>query len=167
MILDDTTPLNVFIQYRNHQFETVPAFQVNNVIFRDENDPRNNSVRRYFWLLEHKVQMVFDPINWKNEWRIDLVDINIESNNPYIYKVVDMALDIVVENMGPTYRILDMDDLGERLESGEFTISQVTGILSRTQLFLDSFIHRGAPWPPPEIRPFFAIDHNYPNPDKI
>lgn len=74
----------------------------------------------------------------------------------------DLEIDIVVEGMGPTYRLIDLERFGARVASGEYTPAEAANTLARTQAFLDTFLHRGAPWPPPTIVPFFSVVHRYP-----
>ncbi len=150
----------VSIQYREHDFREVPAFRYKDILFRDEQSIKDpNYIRRVFWLLNYQVQMVYDTHLWENEWRIDLVDIFQNHNQ---FKIVDSVIDIIVEGMGPTYRILDLGEFGEYLINGKLDVIQINTILKNTEVFLESFLHRNAPWPPPCIEPFFSINHNYP-----
>lgn len=158
-------PRRAAVAWRAHDYQFRSAWLDDTVLFRDELDSRlSPRRRRYFWLVDIGVQLVYDSYGWAGEWRVDLVDIEREDRRMPAYHVRDMALDVVVEGFGPTYRMLDLDDLGRRLLTGEFTPCQVSSVLSRAQAFLDRYLHRGAPWPPPEVRPHFAPDHHYPKP---
>lgn len=151
------------VEYRVHHFQPVPCWKVGNVAFRDEYDVRHQGIpRRYFWLVHRGVQLVFEPFGWQGEWRVDLVEIDFRRGRRQ-FRVTDMAIDIVVEGMGPTYRALDLDDFAARMERGDFTAARAASVLQRTQEFLDSYLHRGAPWPPPEIRAWFDSSHLYPS----
>lgn len=151
------------VRWRSHDYRVRPAWQQGSVLFRDEIDIRmdRDEVRRYFWLLDLGVQMVFEPFDWPGEWVVDLVTITEES--PRRFHVRDMALDVIVEGMGPTYRMLDLDDVGRRLLTGAFSVAEACDVLIRAEEFVDTYLHRGGPWPPPQIRDFFAADHRYPS----
>jgi len=156
---------SVKIHYRGHQFASTTAFLLGSVIFRDEYDVRLMPwpIRRVYWLLDYGVQIVYAPIGWTGEWRIDLVNITRKDvADVPTFTVHDKALDVIVEDMGPTYRVLDLNDVGQRLLSGIYNLQEVADILRRTELFLEAFLHRGAPWPPPPIVPLFSPIHRYP-----
>ncbi len=51
-----------------------------------------------------------------------MVDISCQHETARtVYSIRDMEIDIIVEGMGPTYRIIDRDRFGARLLAGEFT----------------------------------------------
>ncbi len=152
------------VRFREYDFRPVAARQCGPVLYRDEYDTRlePQGQRRFFWLLDYGVQLIYDAYDWRGEWRVDLVDISAEARaRCMLFTIHDMTLDIVVEGMGPCYRMLDLDQIGQRLASGGYTPAQVAALFARTQRFLDAFLHRGAPWPPPAIVPFFSAQHNY------
>jgi hypothetical protein len=86
----------------------------------------------------------------------------VQAAQGLIHHVRDMEVDIVVEGMGPTYRLIDLERFGQRALAGELTVAEVAEVLHKTQAFLDAFLHRGAPWPPPPIRAVFSPTHEYP-----
>ena len=141
----------------------VDVIRVGTVLYTDHLPYSPVGRRRVFWLLDYDVQMVYEPFGWVGEWYIDLVQVRtIREGQRVLHHVRDMEVDIIVENMGPVYRIIDLEKLGARALADEFTLAEVATVLHATQRFLDAFLHRGAPWPPPEIRPYFSPTHRYP-----
>jgi hypothetical protein len=158
---------DIWIRYREYYFEPVPAKRIGDILIRDEVDPsitEGEQVRRVFWMLDYSAQLVYDTWAWKKEWRVDFVHIHIEDamDGLETYRVEDATLDVVVEQMGPTYRMLDLDELSEKMEKGEYSLEQVSTIMKNTHRFLEAFLHRNAPWPPPGIAPLFSESHHYP-----
>jgi hypothetical protein len=154
----------VNVLHRAYAFEPVPALERERLLVSDVHDARLPTARRFFWLLDYSVQIVYEPYGWDGEWRCDLVQIDRlpDESGTATYRVVDRALDIIVEGRGNTYRILDLDDLGARLLRGEYSAATVEAVLRHAQRFVDAFLHRGAPWPPPPIREWFSWTHDYP-----
>lgn len=142
------------VAHRLHDHRPVPARQVGQVLFSDEIHWQHDGPRRYFWLLDSSVQLIYEPYGWRNEWYVDVVDI-VASDD--LYTVTDRYIDVVVEGMGPTYRLLD---LGEAVSV--LTGTELTDTVDALQRFLDGNLHRGAPFPPASIRPLFAANHDYP-----
>ncbi|WP_433475104.1 hypothetical protein ACQPZP_41635 [Spirillospora sp. CA-142024] len=139
------------------------AMLAGRVLYSDQLYFRHDGPRRYFWLLDEGVQLVYEPFGWRDEWYIDLVSIRRdESADPLCFHIEDRHVDIVVEGMGPTYRILDLDEAGTALSSGAQTPEGLRRTLTGAQRFLDRYLHRGAPFPPPQIRPLFSAEHHYP-----
>jgi hypothetical protein len=154
---------SVLVSHRIHGALELPALRYDRLVVRDETYHRHAGLRRYFWLVDHHVQMVFEPFGWTNEWYVDLVAIRVESRDGMpVYHMTDAHLDIVVEGMGPTYRVVDLDELADALRSGAIDLVAACDVMSHAQRFLDTYLHRGAPFPPPEIRPHFAVNHAYP-----
>lgn len=163
----DLSPLTggqpVEIEHRIHGYRPRPALRYGSLVVRDEVDRRMPHRKvRLFWLLDHQVEMSYAPYGWDGEWRGDFVSITRSVDDGVErYHVEDLTLDFVVEGDGPTYRMIDLDELGDRLESGRHSAAEVAEGLRRSPRFLDAFLHRGAPWPPPAVRPF-SPDHRYP-----
>jgi hypothetical protein len=156
------SPEPVLVQHRTHD-RPVPARRWGTVLFSDEVYHRHAGPRRYFWLLGEDVQLVYEPFGWRDEWYVDLVSVSeTDSGGTRCYSVSDELVDIVVEGMGPTYRIIDLDEIGDALAGGQVTAARLSKTLTRAQRFLDRYLHRGARFPPPQIAPFFAPDHQYP-----
>lgn len=64
--------------------------------------------------------------------------------------------------MGPAYRIIDLDQLADAISAGSIDTTRAAEALRCAQRFADRYLHRGGPFPPPQIRGFFASDHCYP-----
>jgi len=107
--------------------------------------------------------MVYEPFGWRDEWYVDIVDIEVHRTEADLtYRVIDHYLDIVIEGMGPTYRMLDLDQLAEAMRAGHIDVAAAGRAMVHAQQFVERYLHRGAPFPPPQIRPFFSADHQYP-----
>ncbi|WP_165436101.1 DUF402 domain-containing protein [Amycolatopsis suaedae] len=139
-----------------------PAVLVGDVLISDEpaTNTRHGGDRRIFWLLDVGVQLVWEAFRWEREWYVDMVRIDREGDT---FHVTDQYLDFVVPGMGPAYRVLDLDELGDAVRDGHLSVADSTEMLTRAQRFLDTYLHRGAVFPPPPIRPYFAADHRYPD----
>src|SRR3712207_2469974 len=99
-------PIPVLVESRIHDWRALSAVLVDRVLMRDETYHRHDGPRRYFWLLDEGVQMVYEPFGWRDEWYVDVVHIDTHrSDGQVTYRVTDWYLDFVVEGMGPTYRI--------------------------------------------------------------
>jgi hypothetical protein len=153
----------VVVLHRSGGSPHVAVARVDNVLYTDQLKFSPLGARRVFWLLDYDAQIVYEPFGWTNEWYIDLVQIqSVQAAQGLIHHVRDMEVDIVVEGMGPTYRLIDLERFGQRALAGELTVAEVAEVLHKTQAFLDAFLHRGAPWPPPPIRAVFSPTHEYP-----
>lgn len=140
-----------------------PAMRVGSIIYADPPVNPYGPGRRLYWLPDYGVQIVYEPWGWHQEWYVDMVEITHEdAPESDVYAVRDMEVDIIVQGNGPTYRVIDLEKFGDRVLSGEFRVEEVWRVLTGTQRFLDAFLHRGAPWPPPAIAPLFSPDHDYP-----
>jgi len=136
-----------------------PAARVGRVLVRDERSAPDSKPRRYFWLIDEGIQLTYEPFGWHSEWYVDVVEIQLRHGR---YDITDRYVDIVVEGMGPNYRILDLDELGQALVSDAIDAGEIASALRSTQQFLDRYLHRGGTFPPPMIAELFAADHNYP-----
>lgn len=152
-----------WVSHRIHGVDELPAVRYGDLLVRDESYHRHAGIRRYFWLLDLGVQLVYEPFGWTDEWYVDVVFVDQEArDDSFAYRIADAYVDLVIEGMGPTYRMLDLDELGAALLAGQVDASGAADALTRAQRFVDTYLHRGAPFPPPQIRPFFAADHGYP-----
>lgn len=157
----------VWVKHRANKFVPALARQKGQCIYSDELNERHGGMRRYFWLLDFNAQLIYEPFGWHDEWYVDFVLFTMEdSGRAKTYSVRDMEVDLVVQGMGPTYRIIDLDKFGDRLLSHEFALAETATVLCSVQRFVDSFLHKGAPWPPPLIQPFFSALHHYETPEK-
>lgn len=139
------------------------ARRAGDVIYADQRDAHHARSRRHFWLLDHGIRIVYEPFGWTNEWRIDLLAIKRSTHSgTELFLVRDMAIELIVEGMGPRYRVMALDEMARRLGDGRISPDDARDAFARTTTFLDAFLHRSAPWPPPPILPFFSPDHMYP-----
>jgi hypothetical protein len=152
------------VTHRIHPGRARSAFRAGEVVFSDEpNYHHHTGPRRYFWLLDTSVQLVYEPFGWCDEWYVDLVDIAVYREDGIEHFVVtDLYLDLVVEGVGPVYRILDLDELGAAMRDGALPVEAGANVLNRAQRFLDRYVHRGKVFPPSEITRWFSATHNYP-----
>lgn len=132
-----------------------------------ENDPDRVWIERSFLLLDLGIQLK-KPHWWlDNEprtWYIDLVQIE-ESGT--LIAVRDLYLDLIVPTDGRPYRMLDLNDFADALESGALGLNDAIDGLRRWQNFLDTFLHvRGQTttdpiwkdFPPARIRELASLD---------
>lgn len=156
-------PALVLVKHRIYE-RPVEAVLTGNVLYSDQIYYRHDGPRRYFWLIDEDVQLVYEPFGWRAEWYVDLVSISRgEVAGTPCFTVSDAYVDIVVEGMGPTYRILDLDEAGDAAANGDIAAAQLASTLTRTQQFLDRHLHRGGTFPPLQIVPLFSPDHHYPS----
>lgn len=154
---------SVAVAWRLHDWQARPAIRTGRVLMRDELDSRHTGLRRVFWLLDEGVQLIYEPFGWTGEWYVDAVRIEARRDGGQLtYHVTDEYADIIVEGMGPTYRVIDLDQLADAMSAGSIDPAQAAVALRRVQRFADLYLHRGGPFPPPQIREFFAPDHHYP-----
>lgn len=130
---------------------------------RDESCRKTGGQRRYFWLVDEGIQLVYEPFGWLNQWYVDIVRVEEYSSvSGKLFRVTDEYIDLVIEGMGPTYRILDLDEFAAALTAHRLNGRQAEHALVCVQEFTDRYLHRGAPFPPPQVASFFSADHQYP-----
>ncbi|MEV3950603.1 DUF402 domain-containing protein [Streptomyces halstedii] len=153
----------VKVQHRHWPDAPAEGVRIGDVLMCDVDYPRHAGIRRYFWLLTYGVQLVYEPFGWTGDWYVDIVSFargridGVESTTVY-----DRELDIVVEGHGPGYRLIDMDELADALEHGKLSPADTARALRDAQTFLEAFLHRGAPFPPPPMERWFDAGHGYP-----
>lgn len=163
-----STVTHRLVSHRIHGDLAVPAVQVDRLLMRDEDYHRHHGPRRYFWLLDEGVQLVYEPFGWAKEWYVDIVSFETLPppecfpGYPVMTRVHDRWIDVVVEGMGPTYRVVDLDELAAAMSNGDIPVAVAAEALATAQRFVDVNLHRGAPFPPLALEPFFAADHQYP-----
>lgn len=157
-------PEPALVRMRIHEHRPVPARLCGTVLYSDQVHWRHQGPRRYFWLVEEDLQLVYEPFGWRDEWYVDVVSVERSSHDDGspLFTVHDRCLDFVVEGMGPTYRALDLDEAGQALLEGTLAPEELARALSAAQRFVDSYLHRGAAFPPPPITSLFSADHRYP-----
>jgi hypothetical protein len=154
----------VLVAHRANGFHPGPAARRGSLLVSDLVSRRHAGPRRVFWLLGEDVQLVWEPFGWRKEWYIDIVAVEESrtGRDQRLYTVTDRYIDVVVQDMGPTYRMLDLDEAGEALLSGDLTPRQLATAMKAAQRFIDRYLHRGRTFPPPQMSPWFAADHRYP-----
>jgi hypothetical protein len=152
----------VLVQHRLYE-QPVAAVLAGDVLYSDQVYFRNAGPRRYFWLVQENVQLVYEPFGWHDEWYVDLVSVSRqEAGGTPCFVIRDEYVDVVVEGMGPAYRILDLDEAAGALTAGAMSPAQLAGTLADTQRFLERYLHRGAAFPPGKLCSLFSADHRYP-----
>ncbi|MFI7135662.1 hypothetical protein ACIBQ1_59140 [Nonomuraea sp. NPDC050153] len=58
---------------------------------------------------------------------------------------------------------MNLDEAGEALLDGTLAPAELARALSAAQRFADSYLHRGATFPPPPVKELFSPDHRYPD----
>jgi hypothetical protein len=154
---------SVLVQHRLYD-QPVAAVLTGDVLYSDQVFFGNAGPRRYFWLVQESVQLVYEPFVMHNEWYVDLVSISRqEVGGTRCFFIQDEYVDVIVEGMGPTYRILDLDEAADALTAGAMSQERLAATLAGTQRFLERYLHRGATFPPSQIRSLFSADHRYPS----
>lgn len=108
-------------------------------------------VRNYV-LLEESVKLMYEPWGWREQWYVDLVSVTWKDEN--MLELRDLYLDIIVEENGPTYRMIDFNDLADALSSGQIDATTLHEPLHRLQQFLDNHLHGDKDFPPACIAAF-------------
>jgi predicted RNA-binding protein associated with RNAse of E/G family len=124
------------------------------VAFFDRADDKTGKSVRHFVLLDQDVKLMYEPWGWENEWYADIV--RIERSGDGAICLTDIYIDIVIEGNGPTYRIVDLEDLAEAVTTGGVSRWELAQALRRAQTFLDDHLHRGKDFPPQCIRPYIV-----------
>jgi len=115
---------------------------------------------RSYLLLDEGIQMSCPPgfaehhAGW---WYVDLVEITEDGE---MCSVMDQYLDVVVGPPDQPYRVLEMDEFGDAIASGELTGEQSVEGLRKFQRFIDTHLnrlgdsaHAWPDFPPRAIRP--------------
>jgi len=108
----------VAVAWRMHDWQAHPAIRVGGVLMRDELAGPHRGPRRVFWLLDEGVQLIYEPFGWIDEWYVDVVCIQARRDDgQLVYHVTDEYADIIVEGMGPAYRMIDLDQLADAMSA--------------------------------------------------
>ncbi|RKN64087.1 hypothetical protein D7M11_34455 [Paenibacillus ginsengarvi] len=92
---------------------------------------------RHFVLLKLNIKLMYEPYDWmKNEWYADLIAIEYLEND--VIRLKDLYLDIYIEGNGPTYRLVDFEDLAQALMNNETNVQEIEEPLKNLQLFLNN-----------------------------
>jgi hypothetical protein len=127
--------------------ETVAVF--------DRFGPKDTHMVRHYILLHESVKLMHEPWDWKDRWYIDLVSIRWA--DAHTLELDDLWVDVIVEGSGPTYRIIDLEELADALRQGTAQIERLVTPLHCLQRFLDSHLHGGKDFPPAVLQPFQQI----------
>ena len=96
---------------------------------------------------------MYEPWGWlKKEWYADFIAIEHLSEDKISLR--DLYLDIYIEENGPTYRMVDFNDLAEALINNEVSAKELEEPLKNLQRFLDDHLHKGKDFPPEMIRAY-------------
>ncbi len=109
-------------------------------------------VMRHYLLLDESVKLMHEPWGWRDCWQADLVAIGWADDATI--DLDDLYIDVIVEGNGPTYRMIDLDDLADALASGKVCGRTLHEPLRGLQRFLDAHLHGGKDFPPRCLRPF-------------
>ena len=120
--------------------------------FDDAADSATGSLIRHFVLLDRGVKLMYEPWGWKGEWYADIV--LVERIGHDIVQLTDLYVDVVVEGNGPTYRVIDLDDLANAVARGAIGRDELATALRQLGGFVDGYLHRGKDFPPRCIRPY-------------
>jgi predicted RNA-binding protein associated with RNAse of E/G family len=132
----------------------IDGFANEKVAYFDKFDPKANKVVRHFILLDENIKLMYEPWGWKNEWYADLIDI--EYINSSEIRIKDLFIDIIIEGNGPTYRMIDLEDVIKALKNKEIAIEELESPFKKLQRFLDHHLHKGKDFPPSVIRRFMS-----------
>jgi predicted RNA-binding protein associated with RNAse of E/G family len=132
----------------------IDGFANEEVAYFDRYDSKAGKIIRHFIMLDENIKLMYEPWGWKEEWYADL--INIEYVNNLEIKITDLYIDIIIEGNGPTYRMIDFEDVVKALVRNEIQAEQLEKPFKKLQEFLDSHLHKGKDFPPTAIRPFIS-----------
>lgn len=136
----------------NSRLGEIDGFANENVAYFDCHDSKAEKTIRHFILLNENIKLMYEPWGWKDKWYADL--INIEYVNNSEIKVTDLYIDIIIEGNGPTYRMIDFEDVVKALMNNEIEPEQLQKPFKKLQEFLDNHLHNEKDFPPTVIRPF-------------
>ncbi len=122
----------------------------------DRFDPKADRIVRHYVLLKESTKLMHEPWGWKDRWYVDLVDIRRIDEDTI--ELDDLYLDVIVEGNGPTYRMIDMEELADALVDQKVSIETLRGPFHCLQRFLDSHLHGGKDFPPVALQPFYEIE---------
>lgn len=136
---------------------TLPGVRCGRVAAYDYEIPERHAVRpgvsrtmRLFLLLDEAIQ-VCQPPTWlehdAGSWYVDLVSI-VEHGD--VIEVTDRDIDVIVPEPGRPYRVVDLHEFGDAIESGEHSVEDAIAGLRAFQAFLEAHLNRpdgsAGPW---------------------
>jgi len=139
-----------------HEQTECAGGRVGSVLYFDYARSEGGNIR--FGVLPDEDAMVAHrpwPIQYA-EWVVHLVQCSRMSELPERWSVVDREVDILVDRDRQTYRVIDLDDLGDEIAAGRIASEQARRTLRSTQEFLDRYVHGGGRFPPSALVPILG-----------
>jgi predicted RNA-binding protein associated with RNAse of E/G family len=133
----------------------LPGWSDGSIALFDRFDDKADRVVRHFVLLEKSVKLMYEPWGWQDRWYIDLVEVRWQDAQTLTLE--DLYLDVIVEGNGPTYRMIDLEDLASALGEGKINVQRLQEPLRRLQRFLDDHLHGGKDFPPAAIKSYMDL----------
>jgi len=124
------------------------------VAFFDRADGITGKLIRHFVMLDRGVKLMYEPWGWRNEWYADIIRVDQVGDD--VIELTDLCVDVVIEGDGPTYRVIDLDDVADAVASGAISREGMATALRHLQRFLDDHVHRRKDFPPTCIRPYLV-----------
>lgn len=120
------------------------------VIRFDFENPRG---KRRFFVLPDKCVMMCDEFGlvpqFDRRWYVHLIDAS--EIKPGTWLVEDREIDVFVQEDLRTYRVVDMEEFADAVESARISVPDACRLLKALQAFLDDYLHSGGEFPPKEI----------------
>lgn len=130
--------------YRNDEFAYFDLFHT-----------KEGRYVRHFVLLKLNIKLMYEPYDWmKKEWYADLIGIEHLEND--VIRLRDLYLDVYIEENGPTYRLVDFDDLAQALVNHEVSAEEMEEPLKNLQVFLNRYLHTKNSFPPDFIKAYLG-----------
>jgi hypothetical protein len=117
----------------------------------DEEDPRARGrairdefadrIQRVFVLLDEHIQLnqpIVSTSYWDDWWYVDLVEIEEHDD---LITIRDQYVDLIVPPDVQPYRVVDLDELGDALQSGRLSVDNAVQALRNLQSFIDAHLH--------------------------
>jgi hypothetical protein len=148
----------VAVAWRMHDGQAHPAIRVGGVLMWDELAGPPRGPRREVGPRDEGVQLITSP-SLDDEWYVDVVCIRPGVTTDSSYHVTDDTP--THRRRDGAYRMIDLDQLADAMSAASIDIARAAEA-SGARSVSSTGTHRGGPFPPPQIRGFFASDHRYP-----
>jgi hypothetical protein len=122
------------ITFRKRQFA---GHTDGTIAFFDDDRPDHGLVRCFVLLKENAI-LAREPWmgeSWRDCWYVDLVTIDVDADT---IEAEDRYVDLIVGRTGPTFKVIDLDDLAQAVDAGAITAPQAADTLRDLQRFLDA-----------------------------
>ncbi|MHB8717450.1 MAG: DUF402 domain-containing protein [Candidatus Dormibacteria bacterium] len=124
------------------------------VLAYDTDHPQHGRIRHHV-LLDESVQLTFEPwMGGDSAWYVDLVGVQQADGE---VRITDMYVDVIVGRPGPSFRVIDLDDLAAAVETGALSLTDAISVLRRLQAFLDAHLQLTNDFPPAVLNRFMTI----------